>query len=343
MTREEAKRFLLAYRPDSRDRDDPEMKAALELTRDDSELAGWLREQEAFQRAVRGRLRELPLPAGLRERLLVPPPVIVPMWQQPAFRLLAACIGLGLIVAMLWARPRSSHDQADFPGFRSRMVGFALRLYRMDIVTNDFTEVVKYLQSRGVPSEYRLSPGLLATPVKGGASLSWQGHPVGMVCFSLTNKTLYMFVVDQSAIQQGNPPGPVPVLAQVAGISTASWTERGKVYVVAAATRSDFLRALVHPPGSAEIRGLVPTNPDQSLALVSVLVDACAPHQPRPVASLLWNRRKRQASRVGLGRGEGARGRPPVRFYMAIREREICRRVMIRSGKIRPGTLNGAV
>ncbi len=293
MTREMAKRLLLAYRPDCSDREDPEMKAALELAREDSDLGAWLRDQEAFQQTVRGRLRELPLPAGLRERLLVPPPVIVPIWQQPAWRLMAACVGLALIVAMLWARPGSSHDQADFAGFRSRMVGFALRLYRMDIVTNDFAEVVKYLQSRGIPSEYHLSAGLLATPVKGGASLSWQGHPVGMVCFSLTNKTLYMFVVDQSAIQHGSPPGPTPVLAQVAGLATASWTENGKLYLVAAATGSDYLRSLVRPADSAWIQGQFRTSHPEVPALINVLVGARAPHQPRQVASLLWSGCKR--------------------------------------------------
>ena len=42
MNRDEAKRLLLAYRPDSQDEQDPEITAALALARSDPELQGWL-------------------------------------------------------------------------------------------------------------------------------------------------------------------------------------------------------------------------------------------------------------------------------------------------------------
>ena len=83
------------------------------------------------------------------------------------------------------------------------MVGFALRHYRMDIVTNDAQQVRQFLKSRGAPADYALPAGLQATPVMGGASLSWQDAPVAMVCFDLTtNKILYMFVIDAAAIRR---------------------------------------------------------------------------------------------------------------------------------------------
>lgn len=296
MTKDDAKRILLAHMPSSGEPEDPEMAEALALARADADLEAWLEQQTAFNSSVRAALRDLPAPAGLRESILARHRVIVPLWRRPEFLAVAACVALTLVIAALWARQlpswtqKSTEEDYGFTGFRSRMVSFAVRTYRMDIVTNDLNQVESFLRSQGAPTELVLTPGLNAMPVKGGAKLSWQGHPVAMVCFNMTaNQTLYMFVMDATAVQRGKPPGPNPVVAAIGGLTTASWSREGKVYLVAAAADPAALQQLLgiplargQPPPSLVIRArpsagsimriVVHTRPSQQPIEIDALI-----------------------------------------------------------------------
>jgi hypothetical protein len=247
MNREQARRVLSAYRPDSPNAEDPDITAALELAGNDQELGAWLEDQLRFHRTISAELRQIPVPRGLKERILAERPrVIVPLWRRPEFLLAAACLAVGLVLTTLWFRP--SRSEETFAGFRSRMITAAFRVYKMDIVTNNPVAVREFLTSRGAPSDYSLTPRLEATPVLGGAKLSWQGHPVSMVCFKLSQKqTLFMFVLNEADLRDRRRPGRVPEVTPVSGVATASWSRDGKVYFIAAPTDlSDLTRYADH-------------------------------------------------------------------------------------------------
>src|SRR5262249_22980561 len=149
----EAKRVLLAYRPGLHDRDDPELAEALELARQDAGLQSWLQDQMAFHESMSAQLRAVTPPPGLRERILASRKIVaVPSWQRTELRLAAACLAAAVVIGALFAR---SHPKEEtFTRFEARMVGFALRVYGMDIVTNNLAQVQQYLRSRGAPAEY---------------------------------------------------------------------------------------------------------------------------------------------------------------------------------------------
>ena len=245
MNTEEAKRILLAYRPGTPDRDDPEVAEALQVAQHDSTLQRWLDQQTAFQETVRREVRRVAVPAGLREQILAQRKIVTPIWRRPEVLLVAACLALAVILTALWARP--ARDEESFAGFRSRMVGFALRVYRLNIVTNDLELVREYLRSAGAPADLKLTPALANSPVKGGGKLLWQGNPVAMVCFGLpqTNGTIFMFVADESAFRRGPKPGSNPVLEQVSGMMTAGWSRDGRIYLVAVEAGPGVLKKLV--------------------------------------------------------------------------------------------------
>ncbi len=245
MNSSEVKRILAAYRPGFDDDPvDPEISAALDCAQKDPELRDWLEVQQTFHESVGTALRGIPVPPDLKTRILREQK-IVPLWRKPQWLLMAACLAAALAIAALWlVRP---NENESFVGFRSRMVSFALREYGMDIVTNSATQIRQYLRGKGAP-DYVLSAGLQKTPVMGGGKLSWQGHPVSMVCFSLPKQQiLFMFVMDQGALRRGQAPGNAPEVEPFKTLTTASWERDGKVYLIAAKDQAAIERSLPQP------------------------------------------------------------------------------------------------
>lgn len=231
MNATEAKTILLAWRPGHGDVRDPEVAAALELARRDSALKEWIERHGDFQRAVAKRFQEIPVPAGLRARLLARPKILTPApwWRSPAWLSAAAAVVLLLGLAAWWVRPPAENSLAVF---RGRMVGNVLRQYTMDIVTNDMTQVRAYLAGRQAPADYVLPEKLNRLPVIGAGILSWRGERVSMVCLEAAGKeTLFLFVVNGASLDGTIPTG--TEFAQVSKLMTASWTQGGRTYVLA--------------------------------------------------------------------------------------------------------------
>ena len=67
---DDARLYLSARRPGGQDDADPAIAAALQRTKEDPALRVWCEEQTRTDRCVGQKLRALPPPAGLRERIL---------------------------------------------------------------------------------------------------------------------------------------------------------------------------------------------------------------------------------------------------------------------------------
>lgn len=243
MTRDQARQVLLPYRPGTVDERDPKFSEALELVRGDAELARWFQEHCAFQRAMRAKLQQIAAPADLRERILAAqaaPKIIRPIawWRQPAWMAAAAAVVLLLGLAAFWRQPRASDR---FANFQTRMVSTALREYRMDLVTNDMTQVRQFLRGKGAPGDYEVTKGLAQLHLTGCGLLRWRGNPVSMVCFDRGDKEmLFLFVVDRSAVK--DPPAETPQVSRVNQLLTVSWVRGDKAYLLAGPEESEFVQ-----------------------------------------------------------------------------------------------------
>jgi hypothetical protein len=238
MTIPEAKAILLLYRPGVGDELDPQMAAALSLARSEPELAKWFAEHCKFQAAMRVKLRSVTPPPELLGRILAERKVIrPPLWRRtPVWLAAAAAFVVLLGVAFALLRPPPPDRFADF---RARMVRTALREYRMDIVTNDMAQVRAFLAARGAPADYEVTPGLAKLPLTGGGLLQWRGHPVSMVCFDRGDREmLFLFVMDGAAAKDAPPA--MPQAEQVNKLSTLSWTQDGKAYLLAGPPEGGF-------------------------------------------------------------------------------------------------------
>lgn len=240
MTPAQARQVLLLHRPGNGEAPDAETAEALRLAREDPALRAWHEEHCAFQAAMRGKFREIAVPAGLRDRVIAAHEIVrVPFRRRGIFWLAAAaCVALLLTLAGVLRKERAPDGFADF---RSRMVRTVLREYRMDIVTNDMAAVRGFMDSRGAPADYAVTAGLGKLSLTGGGLLKWRGNPVAMLCFDRGDREmLFLFVLDGAATKDSPPPA--PQTEKVNKLLTVSWTAGGKTYVLAGPEEADFAR-----------------------------------------------------------------------------------------------------
>jgi len=241
MTRDQARQILLLYRPWSEEPPDAELRTALELTRHDAELNAWFAEHCALQAAIRESLRATPAPEAFREQIVAECRARLRLrrrrrWLATAATLLV--LGVGVEAYLLFA-PRWEREEISLVTFQQRMGREALRLYRMDLETDDLTQIHDYLAARQSPANYVLSPALANTKATGCLATQWQGRPVSMICFHSgqplppgQTSDLYLFIIAQNALPDP-PPDATPTLAQVNRLTVARWSAGGNVYLLA--------------------------------------------------------------------------------------------------------------
>ena len=240
MTSQEAKAILSLYRPDTRDAEDPEIIEAMGVARRDPELGRWFNQHQAFQAAMQAKLREIKVPEHLKAALLSQQRIIRPSvwWQRPVWIAAAAAIMLLLTLVPTWRRPTVHNRLRDY---QETMVSRVLLQYRMDLETNDMSQLRKYVATKGAPADYELTRGLAKLQLTGGAALSWRTNPISMVCFDRGDKQMvFLFVMKRSALP--DPPGEIPKVVRISDYLTASWTRGDKTYVLAGPEEPDFAR-----------------------------------------------------------------------------------------------------
>lgn len=239
MTRDEAKVILALHRPAPAE-PDPQLAEAMRIAATDLELKRWFEQQRDFNKTFGEQLRGIEPPRGLAEKIVSEKPrgERVAFWRREPVLAIAACLVLLLSLAAFWRPAR----QESFADFNKQMTSFALRTYQMDVVTNNETVVRLFLATHDAPADFPLTRGLEKLPVKGGGRLTWQEHPVSMMCFSLTNnQTAFMFVVDENSVRSA----PATVTAgSRSSLNTISWVQNGKVYLLAAAETPQVLAQL---------------------------------------------------------------------------------------------------
>lgn len=239
MTSDQAKEVLLRHRP-GMEAEDSEIAAALALCERDPVLRVWFEQQAMVQTAIRERFRQIAPPAGLKEQIISEHRAMerTEWWQHPRILAAAALLFLLAAVAVFWLqREEQRPDELSIAAFRMRMVKEALRLYRMELESNDLEQIRSHLTRREYPADFALSPALAQEAVVTGClTTRWQNRNVSMVCF-LKDKAnsagvksdLWLFVMDQSAVNDA----PTEVkFAKVNRLITATWTKDGKLYVL---------------------------------------------------------------------------------------------------------------
>lgn len=238
MNHDEAKNILLLYRHGTPDADDPQIAEALALADRDRELKNWLVNHCARQFVLREHFRQVSAPAGLKEQILSEQAAQDKMiYWQPKFALAAVAVLVVLVaLAPFWFSHRSYDDTLDI--YQNQMAGVALRGYAMDLTTNDPVQIRAYLAQNHAPSDFVWPEMLKQASLAGCAVEGWQGVKVSMICFRTGNASmpdgpsnLWLFVVDR-ALVRGSPMGPSPQFSKVNRLTTATWTQGDKLYLL---------------------------------------------------------------------------------------------------------------
>lgn len=250
MNAEQAKQILQHYRP-TVDDNDPQFAEALALARRDPQLAAWLAGQSASYDALRRKLRQTPVPADLRDRILARQPARAPVvwWRRPAFAvgLVALALLLNVVGYFAFWRETPGVPVDPFTAYLNTTTAWAASGYSMDAKTSDPEALRRLFAERGSPTDYVLMPGLAALSLEGGNVLNWDGHKVSVLCYETPGQEggdVWLFVCDRTAIPQ-TPATETPRFTTVNGLAAATWTRGDRLYVLAArGSRADLEKLL---------------------------------------------------------------------------------------------------
>jgi hypothetical protein len=135
------------------------------------------------------------------------------------------------------------------PPFRDEMVSYALRVYQMQLATNNLDAVRAFFVAENGITNYVLPAGLQQNATTTGCvTLTWHGHPVSMICFRSNQPQLpneandVWFFASEEAAAPETPTATSPQIATVNHVATATWTAGGRTYVLVAKGDETFLR-----------------------------------------------------------------------------------------------------
>ena len=236
MNEREARLLLQACRPGEEDRSDPQIAEALLAAHRDPELACWLSEEQAFDRAVAAHLDALPVPFGLKTRILAQ---AAPPATTRASRWLVGLAGVAALLFLLsqvvdlGRNPARGGAAGPLPGYASEMVSFIKLDPPLEMESPDLGAIAGWLGQREAPMP-EVPPHLAALQAVGCRVLSYRGHKVTLLCFHREGGRLaHLFVVERAALP-GLKTGAAPFFHRDGEWTTASWVEKDRAYMIAA-------------------------------------------------------------------------------------------------------------
>jgi hypothetical protein len=240
MNREEAKRILWLYRGGI-DADDPAFAEALQTAERDPQLALWLKDHLAAYASIRAQLKAAPVPPGLAQKILASRPVV--WWRKPAYQLAASLFILAALGIFWVSRPSTEATLDEYRRFTARVV---TGKYAMGLESADPAAVRRFLVANQAPSDFEFPKPLEKERLLGCAALSWDGHPVSLLCFRRQPgpgaPDLWFFVTDGGTLPQ---PMATPQFATVTQVGTVGWSRGGKIYLLASREDAQSLQRYV--------------------------------------------------------------------------------------------------
>ena len=245
MDKRHAKFLLQSCRGIDAAPDEPQFREARECLENDGELASWFEIEKALDDSIAKKLRETPVPESLRLAILANHAGANQPGQADAGRrrfvlLAAAALFMALAAAGFLIFKPASH-QVDLAAFRREMTAQVAGGVRLSFTHSDATQLRSWLEEKRGIAGYTIPAALLAKPGIGCRSWTWNGRPVGLICFHIENgRAVHFFVVDKAAVPDA-PSGFKPQFAKKDGWTSAAWSDGERLFLLVGEGESDEL------------------------------------------------------------------------------------------------------
>lgn len=231
MDNEQARSILSLHRRMDEGNGDPRFREAEKLAERDPELAHWWTEERDVDDAISAQLTSVPVPPGLKQRILSQTqPIPAPnKWLRPVL-LAAACL---VALAVLFASWRSrSHPPMSLAEYRSQMVNFIDGYPPLALETRDLSQLTAFLARTDAPRPSEIPKKLRELEPIGCRTLQFHGENVALICFRRENgTTAHLFVMKSTGLGHLSSRD-TPVYAPSGKWMTAAWGEDGNAYLV---------------------------------------------------------------------------------------------------------------
>ncbi len=246
MDKKEAKIVLQALRRADLESAPSPFSEALALAENDPELKAWWRAQQAFDRAVAAKLRDVSIPDDLHATILAgrkieqfrPQHTLFSYWLAAAAAVAIFCaLGTSQFIKNFGPVPRGEYTAAILPLLNHDAPSLGM-------TSSDHDKIMAWLKDRNAPMG-NLPVKMANLPTVGCQKYSVHGHSVSLICFALpAGGIAHLFTVEKQALT--DPPADyVPEMNQIEGWSTASWSDGRMSYVLATQAGHDALGKLL--------------------------------------------------------------------------------------------------
>lgn len=229
----EAKFILEACRSVRLDESDPKIAEALRMMESDPELAQWFAASQEYDRTVIAKLKSVPVPEDLAERILAGRALEHPSPGRGSMGRWLALAALVIVLATLAALLIPRSRPGDIVTFRHDMEEFMDRGWdrTFDLSDPEFAKVKLWLESRNSALRIKLPAALATSPTLGCKNLDWHGNTATLICFlpKDAGTVVHILMVDRRALTDA--PGEQPQLARLTRWNSAIWTSGDKVYL----------------------------------------------------------------------------------------------------------------
>jgi len=271
-------RFLLrALRPNGADHDDPTFREALALTRSDPELGQWFAREQAVDRALSAKLREVRPPAELRAHILQglavsPKRQAYRPWTLAAAGL-AAAASIALLLYVAW--PSSTTGKPSFDLIVAAAVSEAAQAPAPEFASSDAAAIKSWLEQQAAPVPRELPGALGQQTPRGAGVVEWRGVTCSLVTWDVPSlggaaasaSAVQLYTVRRNSCSSEGV-GPTPRVVARDNASVATWRDAENFYIVVTLAPVDRLRELLGP--TAQIARASVAGPVTVVAMASI-------------------------------------------------------------------------